>query len=59
MRKKMGLAAVLTALVALVGHGAAGARVGSEPDRMAGTVEEKAIELDMVWVAVATASWSS
>jgi ammonium transporter, Amt family len=52
MRKKMGLAVLLAALAALVLPAVAGAASLTE---VAGTVEEKAVELDMVWVAVATA----
>jgi Amt family ammonium transporter len=52
MRKKMGLAVIFAALVALVLPSVAGAATVGE---VAGTVEEKALELDMVWVAVATA----
>ena len=52
MRKKMGLAVFLAALAALVLPAVAGAASLTE---VAGTVEEKASELDMVWVAVATA----
>jgi ammonium transporter, Amt family len=52
MRKKMGLAVIFAALAALVLPSVAGAATVGE---VAGTVEEKALELDMVWVAVATA----
>jgi ammonium transporter, Amt family len=52
MRKKMGLAVLLTALAALVLPAMASAASLTE---VAGTLEEKAGELDMVWVAVATA----
>jgi ammonium transporter, Amt family len=52
MRKKMGLAVTFAALAALVLPSVAGAATVGE---VAGTVEEKALELDMVWVAVATA----
>ncbi len=52
MRKKMGLAVFLAALAALVLPAGAAAASLTE---VAGTVEEKAVELDMVWVAVATA----
>src|SRR6476646_8352214 len=52
MRKKMGLAVFLAALAALVLPAVAGAASLTE---VAGTVEEKASELNMVWVAVATA----
>jgi Amt family ammonium transporter len=52
MRKKMGLAVIFAALAALVLPSVAGAATAGE---VAGTLEEKAIELDMVWVAVATA----
>ena len=52
MRKKMGLAVIFAALAALLLPSVAGAATVGE---VAGTVEEKALELDMVWVAVATA----
>jgi ammonium transporter, Amt family len=52
MRKKMGLAVIFAALAALVLPSVAGAATVGE---VAGTLEEKALELDMVWVAVATA----
>jgi Amt family ammonium transporter len=52
MSKKMGLAVILAALAALVLPSVAGA---ATVDEVAGTVGEKALELDMVWVAVATA----
>jgi ammonium transporter, Amt family len=52
MRKKMGLAVLLAALAALAVPAMASAASLTE---VAGTVEEKAVELDMVWVAVATA----
>ncbi|HEX2096691.1 MAG TPA: ammonium transporter, partial [Solirubrobacterales bacterium] len=48
MRKRLGLAAMLAAFASLMLPGAASAAV-------ADTVAEKAGELDMVWVAVATA----
>src|SRR5690349_7061246 len=48
MKRKLGLAVGMTALAALVLPGAASAESLTE------TVEEKASELDMVWVAVAT-----
>jgi ammonium transporter, Amt family len=48
MRKRLGLAALLAAFASLMLPGAASAAV-------ADTVAEKAVELDMVWVAVATA----
>ncbi|HEX9967393.1 MAG TPA: ammonium transporter [Solirubrobacterales bacterium] len=48
MRKRLGLAALLAAFASLMLPGAASAAV-------ADTVAEKATELDMVWVAVATA----
>jgi ammonium transporter, Amt family len=51
MRKKMGLAVFLAALAALVLPAVAGAASLTE---VAGTVEEKVSELNMVWVAVAT-----
>jgi ammonium transporter, Amt family len=50
MRKKMGIAAGLTAIAALAVPGAASA---ATVDEVAGTVAEKASELNMVWVAVA------
>jgi ammonium transporter, Amt family len=46
MRKKMGIAVLLTAFAALLAPGVASADVAS-------TVAEKSTELDMVWVAVA------
>ncbi len=52
MRKKMGLAVMLAAIAALVLPAVASAASLGE---VAGTLEEKAVELDMVWVAVATA----
>jgi Amt family ammonium transporter len=52
MRKKMGLAVFLAAIAALVLPSVASAATVGE---VAGTLEEKAVELDMVWVAVATA----
>jgi ammonium transporter, Amt family len=52
MRKKMGLAVIFAAIAALVLPAVASAATVGE---VAGTVEEKALELDMVWVAVATA----
>jgi len=52
MRKKMGLAALLAAFAALVLPAVASA---ATVDEVAGSVAEKAVELDMVWVAVATA----
>jgi ammonium transporter, Amt family len=52
MRKKMGLAVIFAAVAALVLPAAASAATVGE---VAGTLEEKALELDMVWVAVATA----
>ncbi len=52
MRKKMGLAVIFAAVAALVLPAAASAATVGE---VAGTLEEKAVELDMVWVAVATA----
>jgi ammonium transporter, Amt family len=52
MRKKMGLAVVFAAIAALVLPAVASAASLGE---VAGTLEEKAGELDMVWVAVATA----
>ena len=51
MKKKMGLAACLAALVALLVPGATSAATVGE---VAGTLGEKTTELDMVWVAVAT-----
>ncbi|HEX8689667.1 MAG TPA: ammonium transporter [Solirubrobacterales bacterium] len=48
MKKRLGLAVMLAAFASLVLPGAASAAL---PD----TVAEKAVELDMVWVAVATA----
>ena len=56
MRKKMGLAVLLRGACR---PGAAGGGIGGTLAEVAGTVAEKALELDMVWVAVATASWSS
>jgi Amt family ammonium transporter len=52
MRKKMGLAVLLAAFAALALPAMASAASLTE---VAGTLEEKAGELDMVWVAVATA----
>ncbi len=52
MRKKMGLAVLLAALAALAVPAMASAASLTE---VAGTLEEKTSELDMVWVAVATA----
>ena len=54
MRKKVGLAAVLTAIVALVAMALPALASAASLAEVAGTVEEKASELDMVWVAVAT-----
>ncbi len=48
MRKKMGIAVVLTTIAALMAPGVASAASVAE------TVSEKGLELDMVWVAVAT-----
>ncbi len=52
MRKKMGLAVIFAALAALVLPSVAGAATVGE---VAGSLEEKVSELNMVWVAVATA----
>jgi ammonium transporter, Amt family len=52
MRKKMGLAVIFAALAALVLPTVASAATVGE---VAGSLEEKVVELDMVWVAVATA----
>ncbi|HEX6228116.1 MAG TPA: ammonium transporter [Solirubrobacterales bacterium] len=51
MRKRIGLAAALAAIVSLALPGVAFAQVAE----LETTVADKAIELDMVWVAVATA----
>src|SRR5262245_56584744 len=53
MRKKVGLAAVLTASAALVALALPALASAASLTEVAGTVEEKASELDMVWVAVA------
>ncbi len=50
MKKKIGIAAGLTAIAALVAPGVASA---ATLDGVAGTLAEKTVELDMVWVAVA------
>jgi len=50
MKKKLGIAAGLTAIAALVAPGVASA---ASVEEVAGTIAEKSIELDMVWVAVA------
>lgn len=52
MRKKMGLAVFFAAVAALVVPSMASAATVGE---VAGSLEEKVVELDMVWVAVATA----
>jgi Amt family ammonium transporter len=54
LRKKVGLAAVLTAIAALVALARPALASAASLTEVAGTVEEKASELDMVWVAVAT-----
>ena len=54
MRKKVGLAAILTAVVALVAMALPALASAQSLAEVAGTVEEKASQLDMVWVAVAT-----
>ena len=50
MKRKLGLAALLAAFAALVLPAAASAATVGE---VAGSLEEKVVELDMVWVAVA------
>ncbi len=54
MRKKVGLAAVLTALAALAALALPAFASAQGLADVAGTVGEKASELNMVWVAVAT-----
>ncbi len=54
MRKRMGLAAALTAIAALIALALPTLASAASLTEVAGTVEEKASELDMVWVAVAT-----
>jgi Amt family ammonium transporter len=54
MRKKVGIAAVLTAIVALVALALPALASAASLTEVAGTVEEKTSELNMVWVAVAT-----
>jgi Amt family ammonium transporter len=54
MRKKVGIAAALTAIAALVAMALPALASAASLTEVAGTVEEKASELNMVWVAVAT-----
>ena len=54
MRKKMGLAALMAAVAALVALVLPSLASAQSLADVAGMVDEKATELDMVWVAVAT-----
>jgi len=55
MRKKMGLAAILAIVAALAALVLPAVASAASLGEVAGSLEEKAIELNMTWVAVATA----
>ncbi len=55
MRKKMGLAALLAAVAALVALALPAAASAASVGELATTLEEKTSEVNMLWVAVATA----